>query len=139
MYIPLRYAKHWILGQGLLWNVGEEPVEGYSNFSFVVLAALAMKLNLDPVSTLKGIGVGGLVLSSISLYYLSRYWFLSWVSFIPCIWLLLYRGEILWSVSGLETSTYQALLCFALFFCFVLWGIAYSPTIEKGGVGFIGS
>ena len=31
MYISLRYAKHWADGYGLLWNIGEEPVEGYSN------------------------------------------------------------------------------------------------------------
>ncbi len=42
MYISLRYAKHWAAGDGLVWNVSAAPVEGYSNFSFVVLAAFAL-------------------------------------------------------------------------------------------------
>jgi hypothetical protein len=29
-YITLRYAKHLAGGQGLVWNLGERPVEGYS-------------------------------------------------------------------------------------------------------------
>ena len=32
MYISLRYANHWAEGYGLVWNIGEPPVEGYSNF-----------------------------------------------------------------------------------------------------------
>lgn len=60
MYISLRYAKNWALGNGLLWNVHAPPVEGYSNFSFVVLAAFALSLKVDPVIVLKAAGVLGL-------------------------------------------------------------------------------
>ncbi|WED43914.1 protein LphB [Legionella cardiaca] len=131
MYISLRYAKHWSLGHGLSWNPAEEPVEGYSSFSFVALAALAMKLNIEPVNLLKSLGVVGLVFSTISLYFLSRLWFSAWIGFIPSIWLLLYRGEIIWSVSGLETTVYQALLCASLFFLFRGMGYRFFPEGRK--------
>lgn len=127
MYISLRYAKNWVAGNGLLWNVGEEPVEGYSNFSFVVLAALAIRLGLDPIIVLKAMGVVGLFLSTIALYCLSRLWFTSWFALIPSLWLLLYRGEIIWAVSGLETTVYQSLICFSLLFLLKGMGYRFYP------------
>lgn len=123
MYISLRYAKHWAAGHGLLWNIGEAPVEGYSNYSFVVLAAMALHWELDPVLVLKSAGVLGLVFTTIALYLLSRLWFMTWLAWVPCLWMLLYRGQIIWAVSGLETTVYQALIAFALFF--LLRGMGY--------------
>ena len=35
-YISLRYAKNWASGAGLLWNINSPPIEGSSNFIFVV-------------------------------------------------------------------------------------------------------
>lgn len=122
-YISLRYAKNWAAGYGLVWNIGEAPVEGYSNFSFVVLASLAIRLGLEPLIMLKSMGVLGLILSTAAVYFLTRFWFTIGLSFIPCLWLLLYRGEIVWSVSGLETTTYQALVSFSL--VFLLRGMGY--------------
>ncbi|MBA2711329.1 MAG: protein LphB [Tatlockia sp.] len=124
MYIPLRYAKNWAAGDGLVWNIGEEPVEGYSNFSFVVFASLAIRMGWDPVIVLKLINAFSLMLSTAAVYCLSRLWF-SWrLAFIPCLWMLTYRGELLWAVSGMETIFYQALISFALFF--LLRGMGYN-------------
>lgn len=136
MYISLRYAKHWASGQGLLWNIGEEPVEGYSSFSFVVLAVMAIKLNIDPVIMLKAAGILGLILSVISLYYLSRFWFSKWIAVIPCLWLLLYRGEIIWSVSGLETTVYQALICASMYFLLRAMGYRLFP-LDRGASNYL--
>lgn len=131
MYISLRYARHWAEGNGLVWNIAEEPVEGYSNFSFVALAALAIHFSLDPVIVLKATGVFGLFLSTIALYWLSRLWFSLWLAFIPCLGMLVYREEILWSVSGLETTLYQALICFSLFFLLRGMGYCFYPDNRK--------
>lgn len=128
MYISLRYAKNWAEGGGLLWNLGEEPVEGYSNFSFVVIAALALRSGLDPVLVLKSLGAFSLLLSTLALYYLSRLWF-SWrLAFIPCLWMLTYRGELIWAASGLETIFFQALIAFSLLFLLRGMGYCFYPT-----------
>lgn len=116
MYISLRYAKNWASGLGLVWNSGEAPVEGYSNFSFVILSALAIKFGVNPVVLLKTIGWFSLLIVSISLYYLSRLWFKPELALIPIISLMYYKGEILWAVSGLETTFYQSLIILALFY-----------------------
>lgn len=47
-YISFRYAKHLSEGAGLLWNLGEDPVEGYTSFLWVVIHAGAIKLNFNP-------------------------------------------------------------------------------------------
>lgn len=118
MYISLRYAKNWTNGYGLVWNVGQPPVEGYSNFSFVLLARIAMALYLNPVILLKGVGVAGLLFTCWAIYAITRLELCCELSLIPCMWLLLYKGQILWSVSGLETSVYEALVCWAVYFIF---------------------
>jgi hypothetical protein len=130
MYIPLRYAKHWMNGYGLVWNIGERPLEGYSNFSFVVFARFALMLGLNPIIFLKSLGVLGLFLTTIATYQLSRFWFSTQVAIIPCIWLLAYKGEILWSVSGLETTLYQAFLVFSLVFIFKGLGYRLYPVVR---------
>ncbi|KTC67751.1 LphB [Legionella birminghamensis] len=116
MYIPLRYARHLAEGNGLLWNLNEPPVEGYSNFSFVLLGAAAIYLGLDPVITLKIAGVLGLLFATLGLYQLSRLLLPKSLALLPGIGMLLYKGEIIWAASGLETSCYQALIIYSLYF-----------------------
>ncbi|KTD33626.1 hypothetical protein [Legionella israelensis] len=131
MYIPLRYAKHWVSGEGLLWNIGEPPVEGYTSFGFLVLAAAFLKMGLNPVIMFKVAGVLGLVLTAIGLTLMSRLWFNWRLSFIPLLWLLWYRGQIVWSVSGLETSVYEALMIWAVFFAFRALGYRFYPLERR--------
>ncbi|MCL9682481.1 protein LphB [Legionella maioricensis] len=123
MFISLRYARHWVAGEGLLWNLHSPPVEGYSNFSFVVLGALALILNSDPVLVLKSAGVVGLFFTCFFIFFISRFWFERRESLLPCIGILLYKGQIIWTVAGLETTVYQALLCGAVYFA--LRGLGY--------------
>lgn len=130
MYIPLRYASHWADGYGLVWNIGELPVEGYSNFSFVVLARVALYYGLDPVYVLKAAGVAGLVLTCIAVYQLTRFWFAVPFALLPCLWLLAFRGQIIWSVSGLETTIYQALVVFSVVSLFRGLGYRFSPELR---------
>ncbi len=48
-FISFRYAYNLIHGHGLTWNAGSDvPVEGYTNFLWVLLVALGMFLGLDP-------------------------------------------------------------------------------------------
>ncbi len=51
-FISLRYAQNFVDGSGLVFNPGE-PVEGYSNLAWVLYAAMAIKMNLDPLLILK--------------------------------------------------------------------------------------
>ncbi|HRD70221.1 MAG TPA: protein LphB [Legionella sp.] len=127
MYISLRYARNWVAGDGLLWNFNDLPVEGYSNFSFVLLGALSLFLKLDPVVTLKLAGLAGLFFTCVFIYLISRFWFDARIALIPCIALLFYKGQIIWAISGLETSVYQALISGSVYFAFRGLGYLFYP------------
>jgi len=131
MYITLRYSRHWYSGEGLLWNIHELPVEGYSNFSFMILATVALKLKLDPVIVLKSCGVIGLFFTCCFVYAITRTWFRSRQALLPVVALLAYKGQIIWTASGLETAVYEALICGGLYF---LWrGIGFKLFPAKRG------
>jgi hypothetical protein len=48
-FISFRYASNFFHGHGLLWNIAEKPVEGYTNFLWTLLMSIAFSLNADPV------------------------------------------------------------------------------------------
>lgn len=128
MFISLRYAKNWAAGDGLLWNIHSPPVEGYSNFSFVVLGAISLLFHLDPVIFLKIAGIVGLFFTCFFIYLICRFWFDWRQSLIPCMVVLSYKGQIIWAVSGLETTVYQALLCGTVYFSFRGLGYHFFPN-----------
>ena len=47
-FISFRYARNWAEGHGLRYNIEESPpVEGFSNFAWVTLAAVVERLDWD--------------------------------------------------------------------------------------------
>ena len=48
-FIAYRYSQNLAQGHGLVWNISEDPVEGYTSFLWVVLNSLAMICGLNPV------------------------------------------------------------------------------------------
>ncbi|MBX9689145.1 MAG: glycosyltransferase family 39 protein [Candidatus Obscuribacterales bacterium] len=55
-YITYRYSEHLANGFGPVWNTAERPVEGYSNFLWMLLNAGAIKVGIDPLIASKTIG-----------------------------------------------------------------------------------
>ena len=115
-YITLRYSRHLAEGVGLLWNAGEAPVEGYSNFLFVLLGAAAMRAGMDdPMPVLKALGGMALVASALLTFVIGRRWLGPAAATVPVLLLTGYSGTVLWAVSGLETSVYQFLVLLTVF------------------------
>jgi arabinofuranosyltransferase len=67
-FIAFRFAKNWAEGNGIVWNVGEFPLEGYVNFLWILIVAVFHILNFDPVIATKIIGV----FSAFGILYLYR-------------------------------------------------------------------
>jgi hypothetical protein len=55
-YISFRYARNLAGGHGLVFNEGQR-VEGYTNFSWVLLSALAVRAGLSPTWVMPLVGV----------------------------------------------------------------------------------
>jgi hypothetical protein len=49
-YISMRYAQHLVDGHGLVWNIGEAPVEGFTNFLWTLWISLLTLVARDPSS-----------------------------------------------------------------------------------------
>lgn len=114
-YISLRYAKHLAEGAGFIWNPGGPHVEGFTNFAWVGFAALILFFHLNAMLILKMISIMALLLSALILYLISRIWLSSPLACLPPLLLLLHRGEMIWTVSGLETATFQCVLLFSVY------------------------
>ncbi|MCP4168593.1 MAG: hypothetical protein GY759_22240 [Chloroflexi bacterium] len=75
-YISFRYARNLAEGSGLVWNVGEDPVEGSTEFLWVVLVAAVHRAGLDieTAATLLNFIVAAftVVVMGIAAYVLSR-------------------------------------------------------------------
>src|SRR5262245_49795700 len=55
-FISFRYARNLSDGSGLVWNP-DERVEGYTNFSWVLLLAAGMRIGLEPEVLANVLGV----------------------------------------------------------------------------------
>jgi len=61
--ISMRYAQHLAAGSGLVWNVGEAPVQGFTNFGWMLFMSLLHLLPLTP----PGISLGVMATSAALL------------------------------------------------------------------------
>jgi hypothetical protein len=114
-YISFNYARNLVEGEGLVFNPGER-VEGYTNFLWVMLIALGMKLGLDPVGLAKTLCFGFAVLTMLMVYshygriYLRR----SWQRLLPVALIAVSPPVAVWAFGSLETTMFAFLLTAAL-------------------------
>lgn len=132
-YITLRYSRHLAEGRGLVWNPGEDPVEGYSNFTYVVFGAIALKAKLDPIISLKFLGAGAAIANLGLVYLLARHWVTPFLALLAPVLISAHVGNTWWAVSGLETTFFQSVLLVTAL-C-TLRGMGYRPSGEddEGG------
>lgn len=129
-YISFRYAENLAAGHGLTYNPNDgNPVEGYTNFLWVMIMVVPHLLGMNPVILSKILGVM-LFLCLISAMFLfityrtgSRMW--GYFTIVP---FLLLPSTYFHTVSGMETILY----CFLILLLFisgyeVLWRKVDSP------------
>lgn len=114
-FISYRYAANLAGGHGLRFNLTDSPVEGYSNFLWIVLLAGAVRLGLDPVTT--GAFLGGLLglLSIVALWALLKKCGRTGIHLaVPVGLSALAAPSLLYAISGMETALFTFLLLAAL-------------------------
>jgi arabinofuranosyltransferase len=64
----LRYSRHLAAGRGIVWNVGEAPVDGATDFLFMLLVAGLHSLGVGLESSARAIGLVSHALAVLLVY-----------------------------------------------------------------------
>jgi arabinofuranosyltransferase len=115
-YITYRYASNMVHGYGLVWNPGELPFEGYTNFLLVIVLAPFIGLGVDPQLTARLFGLAAIVLTAGILYAGSRRHHDTCRSegLLVVTAFLLLTKSVQVAMLGLETLPYSAMVLVAL-------------------------
>jgi len=135
-YISFRYAENLAEGNGITFNPNERPVEGYSNFLWILLCSILVRFGLDLPYWAPRMGVLFGILN-IFLFWLilRRRTEYSWHLVIPLMLLACSAPFLLYAISGMETPLFSFLLLAAIFLADYafntersLWFILFSVT-----------
>ena len=106
--ISMRYARHLAAGHGLVWNIGEKPVEGFTNLLWVLWMSVAHKLGLSESKIslfimLSGVAIllsTGLVVSKIARKITDS----PWVPIAVLAATLFDYPLVFWTLRGMEVG-----------------------------------
>ena len=112
-FISFVYSRNLAEHGQLVFNVGEPPVEGYTNFLWTVLLAGFLKLGLVPELMSRVLGTAFAVATLGVVAWLSRRlrgadW--SWWDALPALLLAGVPGYACWASGGLETQMFTFLV-----------------------------
>ncbi len=68
----MRYADHLAHGYGIVWNIGEHPVDGATDFLFMVLSAGLIKMGVAVGRSVRSIAFGSHLLTILLVYWVNR-------------------------------------------------------------------
>lgn len=113
-FITFRYSRNFANGFGIRYNPGESPpVEGYSNFLWMLICAGFEALRLDPAICAPLVGAAcGAALIFLVHRRLAALGFSSLVQLLGVFFIALFPPMALWGSTGLETMAF-ALAIFA--------------------------
>lgn len=81
----MRYSKHLADGYGIVWNIGQAPVDGATDFLFMISLAGMNKLGLSIETAVRSLGLISHLLAVLLVYIASRqvfrtHRFFAWLS-----------------------------------------------------------
>ncbi|HVN87565.1 MAG TPA: hypothetical protein VMW17_22240 [Candidatus Binatia bacterium] len=120
-YISFRYAKHFVQGHGLVYNIGQH-VEGYTNFLWTIISAIPMAAGaVDPLPFMQVFSLALWLLSYALLLLLGIRLFREgvWIGPLALIPLTYHWSFNMWFFSGMETPL-VSFLTIAVVYCFSL-------------------
>jgi hypothetical protein len=112
VFIPLRYAGNLLAGEGMVFNPGER-VEGYTDFLWVLLNALLLRLPANPLTAVRALSFAcGIALLATTPFLYGRF-FSRRRGVVPLLvapLIALSTPVALWSSAGMETSLFCLLV-----------------------------
>jgi len=128
-YISWTYARQLAQGMGLDWQPGARS-EGYSNFLWVIINFILLKLHISLPVGCKLISLASLGVTLGGIYRISRFFVSPLLAILPVFIFSHYIGVAWWTVSGLETLFYCALAVSLIWQLFVLITKASSQDVS---------
>jgi len=120
----MRYAEHFAQGYGIVWNIGEKPVDGATDFLFMVVLGLFTKAGMPLEFATRFIGFSSHVVTVVIVYWASRKYFLA--NLIPALVTAIYLAM----GPGLHyVAAYFGTPFFALFAC-ITWYMALNIIVN---------
>jgi len=115
-FISLRYARNVAAGWGFVFNRVGPPVEGYSNFLWIVLEAAVFRVApaADPIIAAKLFGVAFGVAAVVAVYFFARRLYGPAAGGLAAALVGANAAVPFWAIGGLETTQYLLLLFVAL-------------------------
>lgn len=115
-YITYQYARNWVRGEGLVFNPGER-VEGYSNFTWVLVSAAALRAGVDPVQCTKVIGLLSGAAALLLSFFMARRLLqgIGLTALLAPYYLAMSPVLVQHSVAGLETPFFAFLMIATLY------------------------
>jgi hypothetical protein len=110
-YITLRYAKNLAAVGAPVYNLGER-VEGYTNFLWMLLAALGFKAGLDVPGAVLALGAISALVLMVGVLRLWRGFpaLPRWLGIVAVVLVAMTAPVAVWTLGGLETCLYAGLL-----------------------------
>ena len=138
-FIALRFAKNLALGHGLVWNAGAPPVEGYTDFLWVIVCAGAIALGLPAVAFAQGLSVVAGLATLALTYHVGRR-LLDWpwpVALVPPGLLAVAGPFATWSSSGMESTLFALLILAAAWQFTLLWHGGRTSAAFAGAIALL--
>jgi len=115
-YIIFRYADNFANHSELTWNIGEDPIEGYTGIALPVILAFFLKFGLSPLLVSKVIGIISYFLGGYVLHLLLRKLEVHWLaqSIVQVLYFTIPISFVhVWS--GMETVMFSTLLVICIY------------------------
>jgi hypothetical protein len=116
-HITFRFARNLAQGHGFVWNIGEPPIEGFTTFLWVLIAAAGFKAGVDVFLLMQAIGAVAAVGTMILSFECARRRMgaSNWVALVPCALLAAAGPLAYWASSSMEMTTFGFFLLFGVF------------------------
>lgn len=131
-YISLRYVQHLVNGYGLVWNIGDSPVEGFTNLAWILLLAVFRVSDAEflefiarQVGVLFGIGTLLVVWITARSLLAKQCAHLAWIAPLHLSCCPIFSRH---AINGMETM----MLCFFLMIICLFWVKGYSMRMSLG-------
>jgi len=118
-FITFRYSKNLANGYGIVFNKNDNnPVEGYSNFLWVLINCIPILLGIDIVIWVKSFSIILSICSILMIYNFAKVFNDEKIALFAPLFYTVYYPFHLWTIGGLETPLFILLLISGCYFAY---------------------